>query len=129
MIQELLSRKDPEGVIQQVTEMAKNKDISPINVLIELLKSTENDRLRNEIANALSSLDNLDYILNIEQIISYIGDPNLEVSAQALMLLEQSKDRLSAQQIQTCLEILECQIEHNENKLLVVASEMLKRWR
>lgn len=127
MIQELLSGKDSEDVIQQVTEKAQNKDISPLNVLFELLKTTENDRLRNEIAIALSSLDQQDYILHIEYIIPYIGDPALEVSAQALMLLEQIKDRLSDQQIQSCLESLECQIERNENKLLVVASEMLKR--
>lgn len=126
MIQELLSGKDSEGVFQQVTEMAQNKDISLLNVLFELLKTTENDRLRNEIAIALSSLDQQDYILHIEYIIPYIGDPALEVSAQALMLLEQIKDRLSDQQIQSCLESLECQIKHNENKLLVVASEILK---
>ncbi|MCZ4152028.1 hypothetical protein BZG21_47460, partial [Escherichia coli] len=68
MIQELLSGKDSEDVIQQVTEMAQNEDISLLNVLFDLLKTTENDRLRNEIAIALSSLDQQDYILHIEYI-------------------------------------------------------------
>ncbi|WP_201782173.1 HEAT repeat domain-containing protein [Paenibacillus xylanivorans] len=138
--------------------MGQKKDTTQFAYLIELLKSTDNKILRNEIAIALSdigddraveplievitdpktsgsrgtllyALENLNYIVHIENIIPFIGDSSLEVSAQSFMLLEQMMDRLSDSQNLGCQQRIEIQISHNQSKLLEVALDMLKKWR
>ncbi|MGF9698671.1 HEAT repeat domain-containing protein [Paenibacillus sp. MABNR03] len=156
--QEILSQEDTEEALQRITHIGENKDISKIHFLIKLLETTENNVLRNQTAIALSdlgderavepliqaimdprtvgsrgtllyALENLDYILHIEHIIPSIGDTSLDVCAQSFMLLEQLKDRLSDEQILRCQQVIEHEIKHNERKLLVVALDMLQRWR
>ncbi|WP_340013896.1 HEAT repeat domain-containing protein [Paenibacillus sp. FSL K6-1318] len=157
IIQEMLSKGDMEGAIQQVACIGEKRDTSQLTFLIEILKSTENNVLRNEIAIALSdigdnravepllevitdpktlgsrgtllyALEHLDYILHIENIIPFIGDSSLEVSAQSFMLLEQTMDRLSDLQILRYQHIIELQMQNNQSKLLEVALEMLRTW-
>jgi HEAT repeat protein len=158
MIQKHLSEGDIEGVVKQIAYIGLKKDITQFAYLIELLKSTDNKILRNEIAIALSdigddraveplievitdpktsgsrgtllyALENLNYIVHIENIIPFIGDSSLEVSAQSFMLLEQMMDRLSDSQNLRCQQRIEIQISHNQSKLLEVALDMLKKWR
>ncbi|MDK8191798.1 HEAT repeat domain-containing protein [Paenibacillus sp. UMB7766-LJ446] len=144
--------------MKQVATIGQKKDTSQLSSLIDLLKSTENKDLRNEIAIALSdigddraveplievitdsktsgsrgtllsALENLNYIVHIENIIPFIGDSSLEVSAQSFMLLEQMMDRLSDSQNLRCQQRIEIQISNNQSKLLEVALDMLKKWR
>lgn len=158
MIEKHLSQGDMEGVVKQISYIGEKKDITQFAFLIELLKSTDNAILRNTIAIALSdigddraveplievitdsktsgsrgtllyALENLNYIVHIENIIPFIGDSSLEVSAQSFMLLEQMMDKLSDLQNLRCQTIIEMQISHNQSKLLEVALDMLKKWR
>jgi HEAT repeat protein len=158
IIQKHLSQGDIEGAMKQVATIGQKKDTSQLSSLIDLLKSTENKVLRNEIAIALSdigddraveplievitdpktsesrgtllyALENLNYIVHIENIIPFIGDSSLEVSAQSFMLLEQTKNRLSDSQNLRCQQRIEFQISNNQSKLLEVALDMLKKWR
>ncbi|WP_350338876.1 HEAT repeat domain-containing protein [Paenibacillus sp. UMB7766-LJ446] len=158
LIQKHLSQGDIEGAMKQVATIGQKKDTSQLSSLIDLLKSTENKDLRNEIAIALSdigddraveplievitdsktsgsrgtllsALENLNYIVHIENIIPFIGDSSLEVSAQSFMLLEQMMDRLSDSQNLRCQQRIEIQISNNQSKLLEVALDMLKKWR
>lgn len=158
LIQKHLSQGDIEGAMKQVATIGQKKDTSQLSSLIDLLKSTENKDLRNEIAIALSdigddraveplievitdpktsgsrgtllsALENLNYIVHIENIIPFIGDSSLEVSAQSFMLLEQTMDRLSDSQNLRCQQRIEFQISNNQSKLLEVALDMLKNWR
>ena len=158
MIQKHLSQGDMEGVVKQIAYIGEKKDTTQFPFLIELLKSTDDKILRNEIAIALSdiggdraveplievitdpktlgsrgtllyALENLNYIVHIEKIIPFIGDSSLEVSAQSFMLLEQMMDKLSASQNLRCQQRIEMQLSHNQSKLLEVALDMLKKWR
>lgn len=158
IIQKHLSQGDIEGAMKQVATIGQKKDTSQLSSLIDLLKSTENKDLRNEIAIALSdigddraveplievitdpktsgsrgtllsALENLNYIVHIENIIPFIGDSSLEVSAQSFMLLEQTMDSLSDSQNLRCQQRIEIQISNNQSKLLEVALDMLKKWR
>lgn len=158
IIQKHLSQGDIEGAMKQVATIGQKKDTSQLSSLIDLLKSTENKDLRNKIAIALSdigddraveplievitdpktsgsrgtllyALENLNYIVHIENIIPFIGDSSLEVSAQSFMLLEQTKNRLSDSQNLRCQQRIELQISNNQSKLLEVALDMLKTWR
>ncbi|WP_363325721.1 HEAT repeat domain-containing protein [Paenibacillus vandeheii] len=158
LIQKHLSQGDIEGAMKQVATIGQKKDTSQLSSLIDLLKSTENKVLRNEIAIALSdigddraveplievitdpktsgsrgtllsALENLNYIVHIENIIPFIGDSSLEVSAQSFMLLEQTMDSLSDSQNLSCQQRIEIQISNNQSKLLEVALDMLKKWR
>ncbi|WP_405153428.1 HEAT repeat domain-containing protein [Paenibacillus sp. FSL K6-0108] len=158
MIQKHLFQGDMEGLIKQIAYIGEKKDTTQFAFLIDLLKSTDNKILRNEIAIALSdigddraveplieviidpktsgsrgtllyALENLNYIVHIEDIIPFIGDSSLEVSAQSFMLLEQMMGRLSDSQNLKCQQLIEIQISSNQSKLLGVALDMLKKWR
>jgi len=123
--------------------------------LLKHLKVTNNNILRNEIALALSdigsneavdslievlmhpktkgsrgtllySLRELDYMDHIAKITDFVGDASLEVSMEALLLLENVFDKLSDEQKRKCKHILESKLKVDENEHIRDALEMFK---
>ncbi|WP_440110735.1 HEAT repeat domain-containing protein [Paenibacillus sp. QZ-Y1] len=148
-----------EGKIEEAIEIIKligeNKDESYLEVLLEHLKATDNNILRNEIALTLSdignekavniliellihpntigsrgtllyALENLDYTAHISTIAGFIGASSLEVSMQAFLLLEYIVDELSHNQKEQCKSILESNFKNTDNEILKEALELLK---
>ncbi|MFI2858463.1 HEAT repeat domain-containing protein [Paenibacillus sp. JSM ZJ436] len=148
-----------EGKIDEAIEIirliSENKDESYLEVLLNNLKATDNNILRNEIAIALSdignekavdiligvlihpkttgsrgtllyALENFDYTAHIFTIAGFIGSSSLEVSMQAFLLLEYVIDELSDKQKEQCKSILESTFKNTENEILKEALELLE---
>lgn len=125
-----------------------------MDTLIKHLQSTENNKLRNEIALALSdighnaavepiievlvrpktkgsrgtllyALENLEYFSHIETITGFIGDDTFEASLQSLLLLEHVIDNLSDVEKERCRNIIEPKLKKKNNEILEEALERL----
>ncbi|WP_270170244.1 HEAT repeat domain-containing protein [Paenibacillus sp. SYP-B4298] len=143
-----------EEAIKTIQFIGDTKDGSYMNTLIMHLKSTENNKLRNDIALALSdlgdriaveplievlvhpktkgsrgtllyALENLDYRSHIETITGFIGEDTLEASMQSLLLLENIVDCLSDLEKERCRNIIKPKLKSN-NEMLEEALELLK---
>lgn len=141
--------------IELVKLIGETKDETCLDILLKYLETTDNHILRNKIALALSDIGNnkatnglievllhpktkgsrgtllyalkeLDYVHHISIITNLIGDPTLEISMEAYLLLEHVTDSLSNEQKENCKIILESKLNNKENEYIRAALDLLQ---
>lgn len=144
---EQLNHKDlMSGAIELIEELGTNREFNAVPLLIKILKETDNHRLRNSVAIALSdigsndavepiiemlkatktighrgtliySLQTLDYSKHIDLLMEFLCEGNYEVSRESMLLITAFRDNLTQVQREKYINVINDKIEKLEEQL------------